>query len=136
MTNPVGRPRTKLSELPDNWQTLMTTSAQEGASAVEIACILGIGRSAWETLIEDYEEFRATEQSCRMLCQVWWERQGRRMTTDGQGSAAVWKFNMQNRFAWSEKTETDLKSSDGSMSPKGKTLEDFYTDVSIKPDTE
>ena len=58
------------------------------------------------------------------------------MTTDGQGSAAVWKFNMQNRFAWSEKTETDLKSSDGSMSPRGKTLDDFYKDVSAKPDTE
>lgn len=136
MTNPVGRPRTKLSDLPANWEDLMMTAAQDGASATEIACTLGIARSAWETLLKDSEEFRDAEMRAKMLCQVWWEKQGRRMTQDGVGSAPAWKFNMQNRFAWTERTESDLKSSDGSMSPKG-TLDDFYAanNVPAKPES-
>lgn len=114
-----GRPRTTVADLPDEWETMMRKAAQGGASAVEIRCILGIGESAWETLIEDDDNFRRTVKECKDLCQVWWERQGRKMSAgESEGNATTWIFNMKNRFGWKDKTEMDHKSSDGSMSPK------------------
>ncbi len=113
----LGRPRTTIDDLPTNWKDIMIECGQEGGSAVEVRCLLGIAQSAWETLLEDSDDFRLTEKKRQALCEVWWERQGRRMTTEGQGNATVWIFNMKNRFGWRDKTEHDLTSSDGSMKP-------------------
>lgn len=115
---PVGRPRTTVNDLPANWKQLMIDCGQEGGSAVEARCFLGISTSAWETLLADSEDFRETEKTRQALCEVWWERQGRRMTQDGQGNATVWVFNMKNRFGWRDKQEIDHSSTDGSMTPK------------------
>ena len=98
MPNPVGRPRTTVEDLPANWKEIMADCGQEGGSAVEVRCSLGIGESAWGTLLEDSEEFQQAEEQRQMLCQVWWEKQGRRMVVTGDGSASVWIFNMKNRF--------------------------------------
>ena len=108
MANPVGRPRTTIDDLPEDWEQLICDAAQEGASAIEIRCILGIGDSAWDTLLEDSEEFRLAVKKGQMLCQVWWERHGRSMTKgESMGNATVWIFNMKNRFGWKDKTETE-----------------------------
>lgn len=114
----VGRPRTTTSDLPDNWRQLMTDCGQDGGSAVEARSLLGIAQTAWDTLLEDSEDFRLTEKQRQALCEVWWERQGRRMVKDGQGNATVWVFNMKNRFGWRDKQEIDHTSSDASMTPK------------------
>lgn len=106
MTRPVGRPRTTVNDLPVDWEALMREAAQGGASAVEMRCILGIGDSAWETLIEDDPDFHRTVKECKDLCQVWWERQGRKMSSgESDGNATTWIFNMKNRFGWKDKTE-------------------------------
>lgn len=45
-------------------------------------------------------------------------------------------FNLKNNFDWTDKQELAHTSPDGSMSPKGRTLEDFYeSDVPTKPGT-
>ena len=85
----------------------MREAAQEGASDVEVRCLLGIGESGWYTLIEDDEQFCRTVKECKALCQVWWERTGRKMTMGADGNATVWIFNMKNRFGWKDKTETE-----------------------------
>lgn len=108
MPNPMGRPRTTVADLPAEWESMMREAAQDGASAVEIRCILGIGESAWETLIEDDADFRRTVKESKDLCQVWWERQGRKMSCgESDGNATTWIFNMKNRFGWKDKTETE-----------------------------
>ena len=107
MTNPVGRPRTNIRDLPDGWENIMREAAQEGASDVEVRCLLGIGESGWYTLIEDDEQFCRTVKECKALCQVWWERTGRKMTMGADGNATVWIFNMKNRFGWKDKSETE-----------------------------
>jgi len=115
----MGRPRTTVADLPAEWESMMREAAQDGASAVEIRCILGIGESAWETLIEDDADFRRTVKESKDLCQVWWERQGRKMSCgESDGNATTWIFNMKNRFGWHDKQQVDNISSDGSMSPK------------------
>ena len=107
MANPVGRPSTNIRDLPDGWENIMREAAQEGASDVEVRCLLGIGESGWYTLIEDDEQFCRTVKECKALCQVWWERTGRKMTMGADGNATVWIFNMKNRFGWKDKTETE-----------------------------
>lgn len=115
---PVGRPRTTVEDLPKDWKEKMMACGQEGGSAVEARCLLGIGTSAWETLLEDSEEFRATEKIRSDLCNVWWERRGREMASGEDGNATVWIFNMKNRFGWRDKQEVDHRSEDGSMTPR------------------
>lgn len=92
----------------------MCEAAQDGASDVEIRCILGIGESAWGTLLEDSEEFCRTVKKAHDLCRVWWERHGRKMTTgQADGNATVWIFNMKNRFGWADKTNTEITGANG-----------------------
>ncbi len=123
MANPVGRPRTNIRDLPDGWENIMREAAQEGASDVEVRCLLGIGESGWYTLIEDDDDFRRTVKQCKDLCQVWWERQGRKMSCgESDGNATTWIFNMKNRFGWHDKQQVDNISSDGSMTPVGITV--------------
>jgi len=96
----------------------MINAGQEGASRVELCCLLGISRNGYESLLSESEQFKNTDHRAKLLSEVWWERQGRRMTTGGDGNSLVWKFNMQNRFGWRDKQEVDNTSSDGSMTPK------------------
>lgn len=114
---PVGRPRTTVKDLPEGWEQILMDCGQDGGSAVEMRCLLGVGESAWYTLLEDSDDFRRTVKEAQALCEVWWERQGRRMTVEGSGNATVWIFNMKNRFGWRDKTEIDHQSSDGSLGP-------------------
>jgi|SRR5690625_2571073 len=114
---PVGRPRTTVDDLPEGWEEIVMECGQEGGSAVEMRCLLGIGQTAWETLLEDSEEFRVTVKNAQDLCQVWWERQGRKMAVGEDGNATVWIFNMKNRFNWRDKKDIDHASPDGSMRP-------------------
>jgi len=108
----VGRPRTKLEDLPSDWKDRMLAAASEGKSAVEVRHEIGIGRSAWETLLEDSDEFRAAEKDARELCEVWWERSGRTLAMAGGGNSAIWIFNMKNRFGWRDKKEEEEKKDD------------------------
>lgn len=87
----------------------MIECGQDGGSAIEARCLLGIGDSAWETLLTDSEEFRLAEKKRQALCEVWWERQGRRMASGADGNPAVWIFNMKNRFGWRDKHEVEAK---------------------------
>ena len=109
MGRKVGRPRTTTEDLPEGWQEIMAQCGQEGGSANEARCLLGIGDSAWETLLADSDEFRQAEKKRKSLCEVWWERQGRRMATGADGNPAVWIFNMKNRFGWRDKHEIESR---------------------------
>ena len=113
MANPVGRPRTTIDDLPEGWQDTVMLLGQEGKSAVQIRCKLGIGMSAWETLLEDSPEFRETIKNAKDLCECWWEDRGQEMSKDGIGNATVWIFNMKNRFGWQDKSQTELTGANG-----------------------
>ena len=103
----VGRPRTTTGDLPVGWENTLIDCGQEGGSAVEMRCLLGIGESAWGTLLEDSDDFRRTVKKAQALCEVWWERTGRGMATGADGNATVWIFNMKNRFGWRDKQEIE-----------------------------
>lgn len=103
-----GRRRTTVDDLPNDWQDIMTECGEEGGSAVEARALLGIGMSAWETLLEDSDIFRETEKRRKALCQVWWERLGRHGAAGmADINPTVWIFNMKNRFNWHDRQNID-----------------------------
>ena len=122
---PVGRPRTTVDDLPDDWKDIVIDCGQEGGSEVEMRCLLGIGDSAWYTLMEDSDDFRRTIKQARALCEVWWERQGRKMAAGADGNATVWIFNMKNRFRWRDKPAED----DDTDAPQPTTVNINVTDA-------
>jgi len=118
MANPVGRQRTTVDDLKKDWKQIIMDCGQEGGSAVEMRCLLGVAQTAWSTLMEDSEEFRITVSTAQDMCEVWWERAGRSMVTGSPGNATVWSLNMRNRFAWFDKQDLSHTSPDGSMTPQ------------------
>jgi len=107
----VGRPRTTMAALTPDWESKLFAAANHGASQVEMQVVLGIGSTAWKTLQEDHKEFHLAVERAKQLSQVWWEKKGRELSE--AGSATTWKFNMQNRFGWSERNETAHTGPDG-----------------------
>ena len=96
----MARPRTTVAKLPKGWQKLLQEAGEQGASLTEMRKVLGIGRSAWDTLMADSPEFQAAVKDAEDASAVWWERTGRRLASEGGGNSAIWIFNMKNRFGW------------------------------------
>lgn len=97
---PVGRPRTTVADLPEDWLAIIKECGEQGGSYVECRHALGIGDSAWETLQADSPEFRQAVKNAKAASNAWWERLGRKLAMEGGGNSAVWIFNMKNRFGW------------------------------------
>jgi len=116
--NPVGRPKKTLDCLPDDWEQKMYEMAEEGASEIELRVMLHISDDLWFRFIDEEPDFSRAVKRAKQLCQVWWERHGRKMATGARdGNPTVWIFNMKNRFRWADRVEQDNTSSDGSFKP-------------------
>jgi hypothetical protein len=87
----------------------MLELAADGASAVELRCEVGrISVDLWDRWIREDPQYSETVKECKALCEMWWEKQGRKMAAGtADGNATVWIFNMKNRFGWKDKTETE-----------------------------
>lgn len=122
--NPVGRPKIKLSDLPKDWKNIVLDLAKVGASDVEIRCRLNcICHETWTRLIEEHYEFSETIKKAVVLCESWWQVEGRISLRDTKFSPVLWYMNMKNRFGWKDKTEVDgkvvVESSIVYLPPKG-----------------
>lgn len=104
-----GRPKdTPTKRLSAGWKEKMLDLARGGASDVELRAELGISEDLWYRWIEEEPEFSVTIKSCKVLCQVWWEKTGRKMASGSEsGNATVWIFNMKNRFNWRDKQDVE-----------------------------
>lgn len=108
----MARPRTTVAKLPKGWQKLLQEAGEQGASLTEMRKVLGIGRSAWDTLIADSPEFQAAVKDAEDASAVWWERTGRRLASEGGGNSAIWIFNMKNRFGWRDAKQDESPKDD------------------------
>lgn len=62
--------------------------------------------------VDKYPDFLQSKRLGEKLCQKWWEKLGRGIVSGKiQGNAAVYIFNMKNRFNWSDKREVALSGS-------------------------
>ena len=97
-------------------------------SRAGLCCYLGIGRQTSYEWQKIHDEFKYTLQDVEIM-------QEHLALNGGLNNAlnsTIVKLVLANH-GYSDKQDINHGSKDGSMSPKGKTLDDFYTDVQIKP---
>lgn len=104
---PGGRPKAKL-DLPRGWQKKILDLYAEGASDIEIRSMIwewrkGFSDDLWYRWIKEEPEFAGVIKKGRILCQSWWEKEGRRGIKDKNFSHVGWYMNMKNRFGWSDR---------------------------------
>jgi len=102
----MGRPRIEVSDLPKDWKETILDLSEQGASIVELAVAIDIGRNTFYELSERDEDFSNTVKRCKELCEVWWVRTGRSNLINKEFSYTGWYMNMKNRFNWTDKQET------------------------------
>lgn len=90
-----------------------------GEDVAEVATKLGISRQTFYEWLEKFPEFAAAYALGKQYSEAWWTKLGRAGAAGKvKIQPTVWIFNMKNKFNWTDKVETDHKSSDGSMSAK------------------
>lgn len=112
---PAGRP-TKYD--PKYCQEIKDFMA-DGGSVTEFAVHIGVSKATIYNWADDHSEFLDALTCAQEIGQAYWEK---RLRTDlmisRDANAPLVKLYFANRFKWSDKTEVDNKSSDGSMTPK------------------
>ena len=122
----MARPRKQLKDygLQDDWQDVVLRMSAEGCSAIEIRAALvwnakekSFNHNAWDRLQEIDDEFLTAIKKAQVLCQAWWEKQGRKGLRHSKQTifeTALWFINMKNRFGWRDKHDVgfDLENAD------------------------
>lgn len=130
--NPVGRPRIYSS--PEDFDAKVDEyyhSCKEGNEPITwTGLALYLGFSSRQSIDEylKYPGFSDSVKRAKLLIE--WAYEKRVMGTNAAGPIFVLK-----NMGWSDKQEIDHRSGDGSMTPKGASLDDFYSkqgDVPVK----
>lgn len=110
-----GRPKQKFKPW-DNWQDDILNLYAEGASDVEIRGLVmeKMGRESfhfdlWDRWLREEAKFSETIKNGRVLCEIWWKKNGRVNLKDRDFNSTLWYMNMKNRFGWADKQEISGK---------------------------
>jgi hypothetical protein len=109
--HPGGRPPKRKEDcLPTNWKEIIYDLSAQGCSDVEIRaklCLAGgkFSLTVWNALKERDQEFCEVIRNALILCQAWWEEQGRVNLGVKGFQTALWFINMKNRFGWTDNRE-------------------------------
>lgn len=111
MAHPGGRPTKYSSDMCEKVIEYMS----QGDSKTAVAAKLDISKETLYEWVNTIPEFSYALKKGMNLCQQWWEDLGKEVILQGQGNAAVWIFNMKNRFRddWSDITRTELTGPQG-----------------------
>lgn len=99
-----------LSKRHEDWRKEMVHLYDDGASDREVMRELGITPIQFEILYKDISssDFRELAELGNVLAHAWWEAQGRKNLFNNKFNTQLYKFQMGNRYGWSEKTESSL----------------------------
>lgn len=126
------RPEGRPSKYKPEYCEAVVTHMAEGASLTAFAGEISVARSTINQWMEDHPAFSEAVHVAKAKCAAWWEKQGRNIAigNGGPGASTMAVFGMKNMAPddWREKQEVDLSSSDGTMTPRGRNLDDFYRD--------
>ena len=109
----MGRPRREC--LPE-YSEMLIEHMEKGFSFESFAGVLRTGKEQIYRWLEENEEFRNAKKIADMLCLLRWEKigmagmMGKTKDMDiKKFNAAIFCFNMKNRFGWRDKVETEIK---------------------------
>lgn len=102
-----GRPKKSLSDLPKNWEDIVLSLMEEGASKIEVKAELRVSNDLFERLVKEEPVFSDAIKRGEQLSQAWWERMGRKNLGNKEFSPVLWYMNMKNRFGWRDKQEIE-----------------------------
>ena len=115
----MARPTEKFLDqpFPDTWELQILELYSEGASDVEIKALIHSWRGSfsndlWDRWMKEEPIFSETIKKGKLLCEAWWQRNGRKNLMNKDFSYTGWYMNMKNRFGWADnqKTQTEIKS--------------------------
>ena len=87
----------------------------KGKSITQFARHIGVAKSSVYLWATTHPEFSDALQHGRELSQAHWEDELEAMMFNKDVNSPLVKLYFANRFGWTDKVETDHKSSDGSM---------------------
>lgn len=112
-TNPVGRPKIKLSDLPHNWKLMCVEMGKEGMFDVDLRVGLGINKETFYRLLEEEPEFSEAVSEFRELSHTWWSSIPRKGFKNGESknlNSNLYSLIMRNRFKdeWNVEKKVDI----------------------------
>jgi hypothetical protein len=114
MTNPVGRPRKTLNDLPNNWKLRLIEMGQEGMFDMDAKVYLGISNDLFDRLLDEEPEFLETISKMRQLSETWWTSISRKSFQNGTSknvNSNLYSLIMRNAYKknWNEaQTKVDI----------------------------
>lgn len=127
MKNPIGRPTKYNQEVQDQADRYIYEWSDIGdtvPSRVGLCCFIGIHK---DTSYEWEKRYPAFSDTCKVVDALQ-EHTALNKGISGVFNAQIVKLILANH-GYSDKVQTDVVSSDGSMSPKGRSLDDFYAEA-------
>lgn len=103
-----GRP----SKYDPKYDDLIIEIMKSGASVIEFAAEIDVNVDTIHEWAKEYPSFSVAKKIAMQKCQAWWESTGRKGlygNKDNQFNAAVWIFNMRNRFGWRNETSEEMR---------------------------
>jgi len=109
-------PKTVANCLPVLWKEIIIDMCSQGMSDVEVRaklCLAGgkFSYDTWYALKDREMEFSETLEMGKVLCESWWQTQGRESIGHKRElifETGLWAINMRNRFGWSDKEKVDV----------------------------
>ena len=98
-----GRPT---SYRPEYCEMLIEHMSQ-GLSFESFAGVVSVCKQTIYNWLENNKEFLDAKRSGTQKCLLMWEKLGIRQAATGKGSFGSFRFNMMNRFGWSDKNEVE-----------------------------
>lgn len=77
-----------------------------GYSDVEVCRILKITQKKFESMYNSNSAFMEMVDIGRAMSKAWWYSKGRENIDNTRFNTTLWAFNMKNRYAWADKTES------------------------------
>lgn len=102
-----------LDARPESWRKEMLSLYDQGASDREVMRELDLLPDQWKVLCADLtSDFLKIVETGRLLQHAWWETQGRKNLYNNKFNTQLYKFQMSNRFGWSDRTESSMTNID------------------------
>lgn len=97
-----------LTKREPKWKEKVIDLYDQGASDREVMRELKLTPGAWKCMEKDIldSDFAEITELGRLYAQAWWEGQGRINLKTRGFQTALWTANMNNRYGWSNKTDT------------------------------